>query len=154
MGGPAGGRPLAGRENHPFGRWQPALGVPYLLPVLEALLDHVFAACHAACLDPQAAAEATRRVLVADPHGRPDVLAARGACLAAGHAAAYATMAPGDRDAIVLARVLGWKTDRIAVQLDTTPAEVKTRLARGLRTLLPPRDCAGAASPAHAGRAS
>ena len=131
-----------------------ASGVPYLLPVLEALLDHVYAACHAACPDPQAAAEATRRVLVADPHGRPDVLAARGACLAAGRAAAYAAMAPDDRDAIVLARVLGWKTDRIAVQLGTTPADVRTRLARGLRTLLPPRDCAAAASPAHAVHAS
>ena len=59
-----------------------------------------------------------------------------------------------DRDAIVLARVFGWRTDRIADQLGTTPAEIRTRLARGLRMLLPPRDCAGAASPAHAARAS
>ena len=122
--------------------------------MLEARLDHVYAACHAAGLDPQAAAETTRRVLVADPHGRPDVLAARGACLAAGRAAAYATMAPDDRDAIVLARVLGWKTDRIALQLNTTPAEVKIRLARGLRTLRPPRDCAGGAFPGRVARAS
>jgi DNA-directed RNA polymerase specialized sigma24 family protein len=122
--------------------------------VLESTLDHVYAAAHAACADQQAAAEVTRRVLVADPHGRPDVLAARGACLAAVRAPAFATMEPGDRDAIVLARVLGWKTDRIAAALGTTPADVKTRLARGLRTLLPLRDCADEASPAHAGRAS
>jgi len=122
--------------------------------VIEATLDDVFAAAHAACQDDEAAAEATRRVLVADPHGRPEVLAARGACLAAGRAPHYATMEPGDRDAIVLARVLGWKTDRIALQLDTTPADVRTRLSRGLRTLLPRPDFAGATSPAHAARAS
>jgi DNA-directed RNA polymerase specialized sigma24 family protein len=122
--------------------------------VLEVALDRVYAAAHAACLNDEAAAEATRRVLLADPQGQPDVLAARGACLAAGRAAGYAAMEPGDRDAIVLARVLGWNTDRIALQLGTTPREVKRRLARGLRTLLPPRDCAGAASPAHAVRAS
>jgi DNA-directed RNA polymerase specialized sigma24 family protein len=122
--------------------------------VLEVTLDRVFAAAHAACLNEEAAAEVTRRVLVADPHGQPDVLAARGACLAAGRATTYAAMNPGDRDAIVLARVLGWNTDRIARQLDTSPQDVKRRLARGLRTLLPPRDCAAAASPARAGRGS
>ena len=47
-------------------------------------MDDVFAAARAACHDDEAAAEATRRVLVADPQGRPEVLAARGACLAAG----------------------------------------------------------------------
>jgi len=125
-----------------------------LPPVLEHNIDRVYAAAHAACSDPQAAAEVTRRVLVADPRGRPEVLAARGACLAAGRSAAYGCMDPHDRDALVLARVLGWKTDRIAAQLGTTPADITTRLARGLRTLLPPRDCAGAASPAHAARAS
>ena len=101
----------------------------------------------------EAAAEATRRVLVADPARTPDELAARGACLAAGRAPPYASI-PDDRDAIVLARVLGWKTDRIARQLDTTTADVKARIGRGLRTLLPPRDCAGGASPGHGARAS
>jgi hypothetical protein len=93
-------------------------------------------------------------VLVADPHGSPDVLAARGACLAAGRATAYATMEPDDRDAIVLARVLGWKTDQIARQLNTTPQEIKSRIARGLRTLLLPRDCADEAFPGRVARAS
>jgi DNA-directed RNA polymerase specialized sigma24 family protein len=122
--------------------------------VLDVTLDRVFAAAQAACLNEEAAAEITRRVVVADPHARPEVLAARGACLAAARAASYATMAPADRDAVVLARVLGWKTDRIAQQLGTSPQEVRRRLARGLRTLLPPRDCAGAASPAHAAHGS
>ena len=122
--------------------------------MLEAQLE-VFAAAWAACADEETAAEVTRRVLVADPDGRPDVLAARGACLAAGRRRALRRRwRPSDRDAIVLARVLGWKTDRIALQLDTTPADVRARLGRGLRTLLPRPDCAGAASPARAARAS
>jgi len=113
------------------------------------VLDRVYAAARAAALDDEAAADATRRALVADPDGTPEALAA---CLAAG--GVYARIAPEDRDAVVLARVLGWKTDRIAAQLGTTPAEVTTRLSRGLRTLLLPLDCAGGASPAHAARAS
>jgi DNA-directed RNA polymerase specialized sigma24 family protein len=127
---------------------------PYLAPVLDTLIDHVFAAAHAACADPELAAEATRRVLVADPHAPADSLAARAALLTAARTAAYAPLAPADRDAIVLARSLGWKTDQIAAQLNTTPAEIRSRLARGLRTLLPPRDCAGAASPGRAAHAS
>jgi DNA-directed RNA polymerase specialized sigma24 family protein len=111
------------------------------------VLDDVFAAAHAACLDDEIAAEATRRILVAHPGGRREDLKARGAMLAAGRVAVYAGIDPGDRDAIVLARALGWKTDRIARQLQTTDADVKARLGRGLRTLLPQPDCAAAASP-------
>jgi DNA-directed RNA polymerase specialized sigma24 family protein len=115
---------------------------------VRAVLDEVFAAAYAACLDVQVAADVTRRVLVA---GGSE---AAGARLAAGHHPAYVGMVPHDRDAVVLARVLGWTTDRIALELGTTQADVKARLARGLRTLLPPRDCASAAFPEHAGRAS
>lgn len=121
---------------------------------VTCVLNEVFAAAWAACADDETAAEVTRRVLVADPAGRPDVLAARGACLAAGRGPFYAQIPPRDRDAVVLARVLGWKTDRIARQLDTSPAEVKARLGRALRTLRPPRDYVGAASPGCAARAS
>jgi DNA-directed RNA polymerase specialized sigma24 family protein len=105
----------------------------------------VYAAAWAACGDEDTAAEVTRRVVVA----RPEDPIARGALLAAGRVAQYAGMEPGDRDAIVLARALGWKTDRIARQLQTTPADVRARIGRGLRTLRPRRDCVGAASPAH-----
>jgi hypothetical protein len=119
-------------------------------PVLDAIVDHVYAAARASCHDDELAAETTRRVLVADPYGRPDELAARGACLAAGRGPLFASLAAGDRDAVVLARVLGWKTERIARQLGTTPAEIRTRLSRALRTLQPPRDCADAVSPARA----
>ena len=118
---------------------------PYGPPVLEARIDHVFAAAPAARGDEGRAAQVTRRVLVADPHATADVLAARAALLAA------------DRrldSALVLARVFGWKTDRIAAHLQTTPQDVRGRISRGLRTLLPPRDCAGAASPGHGAHAS
>jgi DNA-directed RNA polymerase specialized sigma24 family protein len=118
------------------------------------VLEDVFAAARAACLDDEIAAEATRRILVADRGGAPEDLKARGALLAANRSALYAGMDPGARDAIVLARALGFKTDQIARQLDTTPADVRARIGRGLRTLLPPRDYAGAASPARDARAS
>lgn len=113
--------------------------------MLAARIDHVFAAAYAACGDEELAAVATRRVLVADPHGPLDSLAARAALLAA------------DKrldEAIVLARVLGWKTDRIATQLRTTQADVRARLSRGLRTLLPPPGCAAGASPARGAHVS
>ena len=119
-----------------------------------AVLNEVFAAAWAACADEETAAEITRRVLVADPSGPPDVLAARGACLAAGRGRLYAALPPEDRDALVLARVLGWKADRIARQLETTPAEIRARLGRGLRTLLPRPGCGGGASRECVARAS
>lgn len=115
------------------------------------VLDHVFAAAHATCQDIEIAAEVTRRVLVARPAGDP---AGSAACLAAGRSRPYATIPPPDRDALVLAHVLGWKTDRIARQLQTTPGDVKARLGRALRTLRPPRDCVGAASPGCGAHAS
>lgn len=118
------------------------------------MLNEVFAAAWAACADEETAAEVTRRVLVADPSGRPEELAAKGACLAAGRGRLYSQLPPDDRDALVLARVLGWKTDRIADQLDTTPAEIRARLGRGLRMLLPRPGYAAAASPGCAVRAS
>ncbi|WP_157592430.1 sigma factor-like helix-turn-helix DNA-binding protein [Solirubrobacter soli] len=112
------------------------------------MLNEVFAAAWTVCGDEETAAEVTRRVLVA---GGDAVLGAR---LAATRVAQYAGMAPDDRDAVVLARALGYKTDEIASVLDTTPADVRARIGRGLRTLLPPRDCVGAASPAHDARGS
>jgi len=116
--------------------------------VLE--VDRVYAAARAVAADDETAVQATVRAL-RSPH--PEATAAR---LAAGRSPhpAYAAMTPGDRDAVVLARALGWTSDRIAAQLRTSEADVRTRLARGLRTLLPPRDCAVAASPARAGRGS
>ena len=115
---------------------------------VRSVLDEVFAAAWAVCGDEETAAEVTRRVLVA---GGDAVLGAR---LAASRVTQYAGMAPDDRDAVVLARALGYRTDQIAGVLGTTPADVRARIGRGLRTLLPPRDYVTAASPAHDGRAS
>jgi len=112
------------------------------------VLNEVFAAAWAVCGDEDEAAEVTRRVLVVGGD------AALGARLAAVRVTQYAGMEPGDRDAIVLARALGYKTERIAGILDTTPADVRVRIGRGLRTLRPRRDCVGAASPAHDARVS
>jgi DNA-directed RNA polymerase specialized sigma24 family protein len=60
-----------------------------------------------------------------------------------------------EREAVVLARALGFTVDEIADNLEISRADVLGRISRGLRRTLPPRrDCAGGASPAHAGRAS
>ncbi len=129
----------------------------YGLAVLDATVDRVYAAARAVVADDAAAADVTRRVLVADPCGLPDVLAVRGvrlAALAAPHPA-YAAMEREEREAVALARVLGLGVDEIAGRLEISRADVLRRLSRGLRRTPPPRrDCAAAASPAHAGRAS
>ena len=110
----------------------------------------MYAAARAVAADDETAVRATVRAMRSRC---PEAVAAR---LAAGQRPhpAYAAMAPGDRDAVVLARALGWTADRIAAQLRTSEADVRARLARGLRTLRLPRDCAAGASPAHAGHAS
>ena len=76
------------------------------------------------------------------------------AALTAPHPA-YAAMGSDEREAVVLARTLGFSVDEIAARLEISRADVLGRISRGLRRTLPPRrDCAGGASPAHAGRAS
>jgi DNA-directed RNA polymerase specialized sigma24 family protein len=130
---------------------------PYLLAVLDATVERVYAAARAVAADDESAAEVTRRVLTADPHGQADALAVRGVRLAALTAPhpAYAQMATEEREAIVLARALGFSATQIAEQLEISRADVLARISRGLRRTLPPRrDCAGGASPARAGRAS
>jgi DNA-directed RNA polymerase specialized sigma24 family protein len=130
---------------------------PYGLAVLDATVARVYAAARAVAADDESAAEVTRRVLVADPRGSADALALRGVRLAALTAPhpAYAAMAFDDREAVVLARALGFTVDEIAGRLEISRAAVLERLSRGLRRTPPPlHDCAGGASPAHAGRAS
>ena len=133
------------------------LARPYVLPVLDATVERVYAAARAVAADDESAAEVTRRVLTADPHGSADALAVRGVRLAALTAPhpAYAAMAFDDRETIGLARALGFTADEIAERLEISRADVLARISRGLRRTPPPRrDCAGAASPARAGRAS
>ena len=87
----------------------------------------MYAAARAVAADDETAAQVTVRALRA---AQPEAAAAQ---LAAGRRPhpAYAAMAPADRDAVVLARVLGWTSDRIAAQLRTSEADVRARLARG-----------------------
>jgi DNA-directed RNA polymerase specialized sigma24 family protein len=130
---------------------------PYLLPVLDATVERVYAAARSVAADDESAADVTRRVLTADPHGQADALAVRGVRLAALTAPhpAYADMELDEREAVVLARALGLTVDEIAARLRISRADVLGRISRGLRRTLPPRrDCAGGASPARAGRAS
>lgn len=125
--------------------------------MLDATVERVYAAARAVAADDESAAEVTRRVLTADPHGQADALAVRGVRLAALTAPhpAYAAMATDEREAVVLSRALGFTATEIAEQLEISHADVLARISRGLRRTLPPRrDCAGGASPAHAGRAS
>jgi DNA-directed RNA polymerase specialized sigma24 family protein len=120
------------------------------------VLDRIYSAARAVTDADEAAGEVTCRVLVADPLAPPDAMAARAARLAvvvAPHPS-YRGMEPDDRQAVALARALGLTTDQIALQLQTTPAEVMRRLSRGLRTLRPPRDFGGEASPARGERGS
>ena len=84
--------------------------------------------------------------------GGPTTLAARAALLAAGRARLRDQRRGPRRDRAGPRARLEDGPDR--TQLHTTPADVKARIARGLRTLLPPRDCAGAASPARAAHVS
>jgi len=130
---------------------------PYLLPVLDATVERVYAAARAVAADDESAAEVTRRVLTADPHGQVDALAVRGVRLAALTAPhpAYAAMAFDEREVVVLARALGCTIEQIAERLEISRADVLARISRGLRRTLPPRrDCAGGASRARAGRGS
>jgi hypothetical protein len=125
---------------------------------------HVYGAAMAASGDEEVALQVAREVLAAGPGpmlvGRALVMAARRA-----DAGPFARLAPADRDAVVLARLGGYKVDEIAGALAIERAEVKRRLTNGvralapvtdgvLRTLPPRRDCGSAASPARGARAS
>jgi DNA-directed RNA polymerase specialized sigma24 family protein len=119
----------------------------------------------AASGDEEVALQVAREVLAAGPGpmlvGRALVLAARRA-----DAGPFARIAPADRDAVVLARLGGYKVDEIAGALAIERSEVKRRLTNGvralalattdgvLRTLPPRRGFGSAASPARGARAS
>ena len=90
----------------------------------EDVTLRVFAVAGASAADPEALAAAAVRLAVRAAPRR-----------------AFALMAP-DREAVALARVLRWREDRIAALLDIEVAEVRCRLARGLRAMLPEAVCA------------
>jgi hypothetical protein len=47
----------------------------------------------------------------------------------------FASMEPGDREAVALARLAGYTVAEVAATLGTGTADVKARMLRGLRTL-------------------
>jgi DNA-directed RNA polymerase specialized sigma24 family protein len=106
----------------------------------ETAFARVYGAAVAAAADADAAEEATLRVFAAPGAGAadPEALAAAAVRLTmrASPQRAFAPMAPGDREAVALARLLRWPEDRIAAALDVEIAEVRRRLTRGLRAAL------------------
>jgi DNA-directed RNA polymerase specialized sigma24 family protein len=103
----------------------------------DAAVARVYGAAMAAAAHSRAASDATFRVFAAA--GLRGVAAdARAAAavrlvLRAAPCAAFARMEPGDREAVALARLLGWREGQIGETLGTEVAEVRRRMVRGLR---------------------
>ena len=112
----------------------------------ETAIARVYGAAVAAAADADTAEDATLRVFAAAGAGPadPEALAAAAVRLAvrAAPRRAFAQMAAADREAVALARLLRWREDRIAALLDIEVAEVRRRLARGLRAALAEAVCA------------
>ena len=112
----------------------------------ETTIARVYGAAVAAAADVDTAEDATLRVFAVTGASAadPEALAAAAVRLAvrAAPRRAFELMASADREAVALARVLRWREDRIAALLDIEVAEVRRRLARGLRAMLPEAVCA------------
>ena len=111
----------------------------------ETAIARVYGAAVAAAADAGTAEDATLRVFAvagASP-ADPEALAAAAVRLVVRTAPrrAFAPMAPADREAVALARLLRWREDRIAALLEIEVAEVRRRLARGLRATLAKAVC-------------
>ena len=113
---------------------------------VETVIARVYGAAVAAAADADTAEHVTLRVFAVAGASRadPDALAAAAVRLAVRTAPrrAFAPMAPADREAVALARLLRWREDRIAALLDIEVAEVRRRLACGLRARLAEAVCA------------
>ena len=112
----------------------------------ETAIARVYGAAVAAAADTGTAEDATLRVfaVAGTSPADPEELAAAAVRLAvrAAPRRAFAQMAAADREAVALARLLRWREDRIAALLDIEVAEVRRRLARGLRATLAEAVCA------------
>ena len=112
----------------------------------EKAIARVYGAAVAAAADADSAEDVTLRVFAVAGASRAaaEALAAAAVRLAVRDAPrrAFAPMAPADREAVALARLLRWREDRIAALLDIEVAEVRRRLARGLRATVAETVCA------------
>ena len=103
----------------------------------ETAIARVYGAAVAATDDADAAEDVALQVFAVAGAGAadPDALAAAAVRLAvrAAPRRAFALMAPADREAVALARLLRLREDRIAALLEIEVAEVRRRLVRGLR---------------------
>ncbi len=106
-------------------------------PSEPACLARVYGAALAAAASPGMAADVTGHVLAGRPHDDEDALVARAIRLAVRGAPhpSFAPMAPDDREAVALVRLGGCADSEAARVLGTDVAEVRRRLARGLRAL-------------------
>jgi DNA-directed RNA polymerase specialized sigma24 family protein len=126
--------------------------VGQILEFGERDIGRVFGAAAAAASDRAAAEQATLRAFEAGGERArstgerldPDWLAATAVRLAVRAAPhdAFAPMDPADREAVALARLLGWREDRIAAELGVEVIDVRRRLVAGLRAALPEAVCA------------
>lgn len=105
---------------------------------LEQALAGVYGVAVAAAADEQAAADAIVHVFEEDGSRLSgDLLAARVVRRAVLEApdAVLATIDASDREAVALARLLGWPVSRVADELRLDAGEVRLRLTRGLRAV-------------------
>jgi len=115
-----------------------------LVAELMRLAPQVHGAAVAASSDPESAAGVTERVLceAARRHGPGQPIDRRllverairlgvTSCPAQG----FAAIEGRDREAIALARLAGYSVAEIARALEVSPAEVKRRMSRGLRSV-------------------
>jgi DNA-directed RNA polymerase specialized sigma24 family protein len=100
-------------------------------------LSHVYGAALAATAEPADAADVTQQVMVAAARDRADTrtLVARAVLRAMRTAphAAFACMAPSEREVVALARLAGYTVPEIAATLGIEPAEARARMTRALR---------------------
>jgi DNA-directed RNA polymerase specialized sigma24 family protein len=137
--------------------------------LVDASAPHVYGAALAAAAGPAVAEEVTHDVMLAAVLGRARAdarsLIERAVVRAVRRAphAAFARMAPGEREVVALARLAGYSVGEIAAALEIEPDEARSRMSSGLRAVSrdaaprmpPPRPgCGSGASPAGGERAS
>ena len=132
---------IAARRGLTYGR---RMDPDRVVDELMSLAPRVHGAAVAASRDPSSAAQVTERVLCDAARGHSPGRPIDGRCLVerairlgvrSCPAEGYAGIDEGDREAIALARLGGYTVSEIAWALQTSPREVKRRMARGVRSV-------------------